>query len=88
MSVVYGADGVDYVGGRQGVRGGYLGVAGGAAIQSEAFAEEGWAGSGVDGAVLDMMDELVSWISSNSAKAVGRHLRSDDGYTYDAASTQ
>ena len=53
MSVVYGAYGVDYVGGRQLVSGGYLGVAGGAAIQSAAFTEEGWAGSGMDGAVLE-----------------------------------
>ena len=53
MSVIYGAYGVDYVGGREGVSGGYLGGPGGAAIQSAAFAEEGWAGSGVDGAVLE-----------------------------------
>ena len=52
MSVVYGAYGVDDVGGRKVVSGGYLGVAGRAAIQSAAFTKEGWAGSGVDGAVL------------------------------------
>lgn len=52
MSVVYGAYGVYYVGGGEGVRGGYFGGAGGAAIQSATFAEEGWAGGGMDDAVL------------------------------------
>ncbi len=33
--------------------GGYFGGAGGAAVESAAFAEEGWAGGGVDGAVLE-----------------------------------
>ena len=69
MSVVYGAHGVDYVGGREGVRGGYFGGAGGAAVQSATFAEEGWAGSGVDDAVLEGKG-IVSCFSLSLAKAV------------------
>ena len=60
MSVVYGAYGVDYVGGREFVSGGYLGVAGAAAMQSAAFFEEGWAGSGVDGAVLEREIDVLA----------------------------
>lgn len=52
MSVVYGTHGVDYVGRGEFVRGGYFGGAGGAAVEGAAFAEKGWAGCGVDGAVL------------------------------------
>lgn len=59
MSVVYGAYGVDYVGGGEGVRGGYFGGAGGAAVQSATFAEERWAGRGVDGAVLWERESLA-----------------------------
>lgn len=52
MSVVYGTYGVDYVGGGEVVRGGYFGGASAAAVQRATFAEKGWAGGGVDGAVL------------------------------------
>ena len=52
MLVVYGSHSVDDVRGWEGVGGGYLGGAGGAAVESAAFAEEGWAGGGVNGAVL------------------------------------
>lgn len=51
MPVVYGTHGVDDVGRGEGVRGGYLGGAGGASVQKAAFAEEGGPGGGVDGAV-------------------------------------
>ena len=40
MLVVYGSHGVNYVGGWQGVRGSNFGRAGGAAVESAAFAEE------------------------------------------------
>lgn len=53
MSLVYGAYGVDYVGGGERVRGGYFGGAGAAAVQRATFAEKRWAGGGVDGAVLE-----------------------------------
>ncbi len=44
--------GVDYVFAGEGVGGGYLGGAGGAAIEGAAFGEEGGTCGGVDGAVL------------------------------------
>ena len=52
MLAIYGTHGVNYVRGRELVRGGYLCGAGGAAIESTTLAEKGWARSGMDGAVL------------------------------------
>ena len=54
---VDGAHGVDDVGAWEGVGGGELGAAGGAAIQATAFCEEGGTGGGVDGAIL-----LGGWV--------------------------
>ena len=53
MSVVYGTYGVDYVGGREVVCGGYFGGAGGAAFEGTAFAEKRRAGGSVNGTILD-----------------------------------
>lgn len=53
MLVVYGTYGMDDVRRGEGVRRGYFGGAGGAAVQKAAFAEEGGPGGGVDGAVLE-----------------------------------
>ena len=52
MSVIHGAHGMDYVGRREGVRGGYLCGPGGAAVEGATFAEERRTGGGVDGTVL------------------------------------
>ncbi len=52
MLAIYGTHGVNYVRGRELVRGGYLCGAGGATVESTTLAEKGWTGSGMDGAVL------------------------------------
>ena len=43
------------------MRGGYLGRAGGAAIESATFAEKRWASGGVDGAVLKRWKSLAGF---------------------------
>lgn len=62
MLVVYGAHGVDYVGRGEVVGGCWFSGAGGAAVESAAFAQEGGARGGVDGAVLEERGVLAGFL--------------------------